>query len=590
MRGRNERIGRIAVEAADARTAALTETTLPFDLIVVGGGINGCGIAWDAALRGLRVLLLEKEDYGWATSAWNSRLIHGGLKYLEKYDVPLVRESLREREWMLHAAPHLVRPLRFVLPFYDRNAHPAWMLRLGLATYDALSWDKSTPWHRILGRTQVSSLIPGLNEDGLQGAGAYNDGQVDHAERLSVEVALAARTAGAVVVNHARADRLVVEAGAVTGVGFTDLVSGRAHLARGRKVVNAAGPWVDEVLAPTRAQAHTPLMGGTKGTHLVVDPFPGAPVGCAMYYEAMTDARPMMVIPWLGRYIVGATDVRFQGDLDRASIDDDELTYILRETNLVLPSANLTAEDVLWSYTGVRPLPYQESGPTGDITRRHVIHDHGRDGSDAVTGLYSVIGGKLTTFRSLAEHVNDTVLGRQAVRGRRGRGRRPATTRHSRLPGARTADLATFEREFRASSTLPPDVAGRLVRLYGSRAVEVEALALREPALACPVGDVPGLTAAEIVLALRAEGAVTLTDVVARRIMTGVDGDLGRGSLDAVARVVAAEAGWSDAETAEQIASYLAYIEKFRPAPAGTAASAVAGPTVATGPGRRRSA
>jgi glycerol-3-phosphate dehydrogenase len=283
-----------------------------------------------------------------------------------------------------------------------------------------------------------------------------------------------------------------------------------------------------------------------------------------MYYEAMTDGRPMMVIPWLGRYIIGATDVRFEGDLDRASIDDDEMEYILRETNLLLPSANLTPDNVLWSYTGVRPLPYQESGPTGDITRRHIIHDHGRDRTDAVAGLYSVIGGKLTTFRSLAEHVNDTVLG-AAVKGRRRRGRRRATTRQSRLPGARAAEFEAFTREFRTSTSLPPDVADRVLRLYGTRAVEVEALAIDEPGLTRRLDGVPGLIAAEIALAMRIEGAATLADVVARRIMTGIGGDLGQSTLDAVAGVAAAEAGWSDEHTAGEISSYLRYIEKFHP-------------------------
>lgn len=384
-------------EPMDQRQEAFRLLRAPFDLIVVGGGANGSGIAWDAALRGLRVLLLEKEDFGWATSAWNSRLIHGGLKYLERYDVPLVRESLREREWMLQAAPHLVHPQRFVLPFYKRNAHPEIVLRAGMLAYDVLSLDKTTPWHKTTNARQTLALIPGLNQDGLQGAATYYDGQADYAERLSVETALAARSTGAVVLNHARVEQLLVKNGAVTGVEFLDEISGTRYAAAGDAVVNAAGPWVDSVLSSIGAQDRSPLMGGTKGTHLIVDRFPGAPVDSVMYYEAITDARPMMVIPWLGRYILGATDVRFSGDLDRASLDDDELSYILRETNLVIPAAKLTASDVLWSYTGVRPLPYSASGPTGDITRRHIVHHHEDDEHAPVRGLFSVIGGKLTT-------------------------------------------------------------------------------------------------------------------------------------------------------------------------------------------------
>lgn len=538
----------------------LHQLAQPFDLVVIGGGANGCAIAWDAALRGLRVLLLEKEDFGWATSAWNSRLIHGGLKYLEKYDVRLVRESLREREWMLKAAPHLVRPLRFVLPFYKRNSHHRWLLRAGLTAYDALSWDKSTPTHRAHSLTEALRLVPGLNGDGLQGAGSYYDGQVEYAERLSVEVALAAEYAGAVVLNHARADRLIEDDGAVRGVEFTDTVTGDRHSVRSRAVVNAAGPWVDLVLR-SGEQERLPLMGGTKGSHVIVDPFPGAPTDSAMYYEALTDGRPMMIIPWLGRYIVGATDVRFQGDLDRAAMDDEELAYILHETNRVIPAANLTRDDVLWSYTGVRPLPYQASGPTGDITRRHIVHSHAKDTPHPVQGLFSVIGGKLTTFRALAEHVNDVVTGPRRAR----RHQRPATTRQARLPGGRALDYDTFAEDFRSSSALPSEVAERLLDIYGTRAPEVQAIAEADPALRKPIDGVPGLLAAEVAFALRAESAVTLSDIVARRVMTGLGGDLGLSSLEAVASVAAAEAGWRDEETAEQIQAYRSYITKFRP-------------------------
>lgn len=549
---------------ADRRGEAIRQTLQPFDVVVVGGGCNGSAIAWDAAMRGLRVLLLEKEDYGWATSAWNSRLIHGGLKYLEKYDVRLVRQSLREREWMLHAAPHLVRSLQFVLPFYKRNAHPAAVLRLGMFAYDALSWDKSTPRHRIHDTAGALTLIPGLGTDGLQGAATYHDGQVNYAERLSVEAALAAQASGAVTLNHAQVERLLVERGAIVGVEFLDTVTGNLHTARAAAVVNSAGPWVDGVLGTIGDRPGPPLMGGTKGTHLIVDPFPGSPVDSAMYYEALTDARPMMVIPWLGRYIIGATDVRFTGDLDTASGDDAELDYILRETNLVLPGANLTRADILWSYTGIRPLPYQASGPTGDITRRHIVHRHEDDDDRPVRALFSVIGGKLTTFRAVAEHVNDEVLGK-SLRGRRGYGKRRTTSRAVRFPGAQALDFGEFARRFLATSSLPSDVATRLVDLYGTRATGVQALAEAEPSLAKRVDGAAGVIAAEIAFAVRAESAVTLADIVARRIMTGLDATMGQDSLTAVGEVAAAEAGWSDSQLAAQTQAYLRYLAKFHP-------------------------
>lgn len=543
-------------QTATPRAQALNATTTPFDLIVIGGGCNGAGIAWDGALRGLRVLLLEKEDFGWATSAWNSRLIHGGLKYLEKYDVRLVRESLREREWLLRAAPHLVRPRQFVLPFYDRNVHSATALRAGMLAYDALSLDKSTPRHRIHRRAQVLDIIPGLNTDGLQGAATYYDGQADYVERISLEAAVAARQAGAVVLNHARVDRLLIDAERVSGVEFTDTDTSCSLTARAQVVVNAAGPWVDEVLAGGLRNA-APLMGGTKGTHLIVDPFPGAPMDSAMYYEAITDARPMMVIPWLGRYIIGATDERFVGDLDTASADDGEIDYILRETNLVLSEAGLTREHIVWSYTGVRPLPHHPDGPTSDITRRHVLHDHSTVATHRVHGLYSVVGGKLTTFRSLAEDVNDRVVRDLGAK------HRPCTTKASRLPGGRTVQYAAFAEGFAQGARVAPATVQRLLRLYGTRAVEVDTLVAQDPALGRQIPDANGAIEAEVVFAIREELALTLTDIVARRLMTGIGGDLGLGSLDSVAEVAARHLGWDPDRVEEEKKRYRQYITKF---------------------------
>lgn len=540
------------------RVSAIASAEMGADLVVIGGGANGCAIAWDAALRGMRVVLLEKHDIGWATSAWNSRLIHGGLKYLEKYDIPLVRESLREREWLLNAAPHLVEPLQFVLPFYRRNAHPAAILRLGLMAYDVLSWDKSTPNRTVFNKQNTLGLIPGLDSDGLQGAGAYYDCQVSRAERLTTEIALAARRAGATILTHARAAGLVTDNQMVRGVEFVDDLTGTSYTVPTTRVINAAGPWVDEVLQgnwPTRG----PLMGGTKGTHLVVDDFPGAPRGVAMYYEAMTDARPMMVIPWLDRYLIGATDVRFDGDLDRATRDEDEVEYILRETNLVIPEANLTIEDVKWSFTGVRPLPYQESGPTGDITRRHVIHDHGKSSEQRVRGLYSIIGGKLTTCRGLAEEAVDAITGRRRQLGQHG------PTWRLRLPGAVNAgELAgTLVR-----GGVDSDIANRLTSIYGSRARDVLTLMRLQPDLDRRVSGTAGLTAAEIAFALEEEDALTLEDLVARRILTGLDDSLGVDNLAEVAGVAAEIAGWSASQVEAEQESYLDYIKKFQSASA----------------------
>ncbi|MGH3146700.1 MAG: FAD-dependent oxidoreductase, partial [Rubrobacter sp.] len=282
-----------------------------FDLIVIGAGINGAGIARDAAMRGLRVLLLDKGDISSGTTQWATRLIHGGLRYLEHYEFALVRESLRDREAILHVAPHLVRPLGFLVPIYDRSERGPLMVRLGMNVYDALSFDKSMDRHKMLNLEKVREREPGLNPEGLKAAAFYYDAQVEYAERIAVENAVSARENGATVITYARVERLIMEGGDVTGVEFTDVLGGERHTAHAPVTVNVSGPWVDEILAelqrPGTGEESGRFMGGTKGSHLIVDPFPGAPKGEALYVEARKDGRPYFIVPWNGRYLIGTT-------------------------------------------------------------------------------------------------------------------------------------------------------------------------------------------------------------------------------------------------------------------------------------------
>jgi glycerol-3-phosphate dehydrogenase len=552
---------------AEARAGALARLGGGVDLVVIGAGINGAGIAWAAALRGLRVLLLDRRDIGSGTSSFSSRLIHGGVKYLEHYDVALVRESLREREWLLWAAPHLVRPLKFVLPFYRRNAHSARLLRAGMLAYDALSFDKSLPTHRVSTAPELLRHYPGLDADGLLGGATYFDAQVALAERLVVETALAARAHGATVLPHAEVTEVGTHNGGSLGVEFTDRLTGQRHRVEADAVINAAGPWADQVLAGSDAGGRR-MIGGTKGSHFVVDPFPGAPAD-AMYYEAVSDGRPLLVIPWLGRYLIGSTDLRFDGDLDTVRSDPDELAYVLAETNRVLPGANLRAAHVLFSYSGVRPLPFDPNKPEGDITRRHLLHAH-----TEVQGLYSVIGGKLTTFRSLAEETVREVLprtrlgaGAQRRLGRQGSGRfrRAAPTRGLRLPGGGVGDPGAFADRYLKASALPERSARRLVQLYGTRAAEVEALARRDPSLGAVVDPATGTIAAQVVHAVTEEQALTLTDVIARRTMDGLEPGLGLDTAPKVGQVLVEHLGWSRARVADEIAAYHDAVQRLRP-------------------------
>ncbi|MBV9208992.1 MAG: glycerol-3-phosphate dehydrogenase/oxidase, partial [Acidobacteria bacterium] len=256
-----------------------------FDVIVIGAGINGAGIARDAAMRGLRVLLIDKGDLCGGTSSWSSRLIHGGLRYLEHGELGLVRESLRERETLLRIAPHLVKPLAMLIPIYKGARRGKLLIRAGMMLYDLLSFDKSLPRHQMLSQAQTLERAPGLKSEGLGGAALYFDAQAECAERLVVENALAARESGATVLTYARAERLLIEDKVVRGIEFTDLFGGGTrHQARAAITLNVAGPWVDQVLTgatPTQSR----LIGGTKGSHLIVDKFAGAPLS-ALYVEA----------------------------------------------------------------------------------------------------------------------------------------------------------------------------------------------------------------------------------------------------------------------------------------------------------------
>ncbi|MCW3159496.1 glycerol-3-phosphate dehydrogenase/oxidase [Micropruina sonneratiae] len=541
---------RSSTSLSDGRRRALEATRAGFDAVIVGAGVNGLGMAWDAALRGLRVLVVEKGDIGSGTSSWSSKMIHGGLKYLEQYDVPLVRESLHEREWLLRAAPHLVRELRFIIPFYGRNTHSKNMLRVGMLAYDVLSFDKSLQHFQLHGRDAALRRAPGLDPAGLEGAAVFSDGQAVYPERISVEIALAAEAAGAVILTHARATELGMTGDRVTSITIHDELDGGDHTVPTSVVINAAGPWIDQVFD----NVDLPRMnGGTKGTHLVVDPFPGAPAE-AFYYEAVTDSRPLLVIPWKGRYLLGSTDIRFEGDLDTVSAGQDEYDYIIDETNKVLPGAGLTMADVKYAYTGVRPLPYKADGATGDITRRHELRSHAAEGRD---GLFTLIGGKLTTFRQVGEEVGDLLSKRF---GRR----RKSVTRKLPLPGGGQPDLAALRAEV-VHVGIDERLARRLVDQYGTRAVPLAALITSSQANSQVLDEAFGLTRGEVVWAVTNENAHRLSDVVARRVMTGVEDDLGLGSLDAVAAVCAELLGWDEARTASEIERHHSYITRFQP-------------------------
>jgi len=521
-----------------------------FDLIVIGGGVNGAGIARDAAMRGMRVGLYEQADLCNATSRWSSRLIHGGLRYLEHAELSLVYESLHERENLLRLAPHLVRPLELLIPIYKGGRRGKFIIACGMWLYDLLSIGKSVPRHRMLDAAETLEIMPLLNPAGLRGAASYYDAQVRYIERIIVENALAARDAGAAIHTYSRVDRLLTEGGRIRGVRYTDLRTDRQSDVTASAVVNAAGPWVDLVLEKLD-RSMPKFMGGTKGAHIVVPVFPGHPK-IACYIEAEADFRPFFVIPWNDLLLIGTTDIRHDGSPAEAAVDAEEIRYLLDETNRVFPTAGLDAKNILYHYTGVRPLPRKRGKETGDITRKHVIKHHRR----AAKGLYSAIGGKLTTYRHLAEEATDRVARKIHFKGEK------CATAKLPLPGA-AGDYAETVEVLDGSDAIRPESRSHLLKVYGCRAKLIKEIVDSHPELGAKICPHSHAIAAEIIFCFRDEMATTIADVLLRRTMIGLSRDLGRAALPRAIDVARRFLGWSQQRADEEERRYLREIKRL---------------------------
>jgi glycerol-3-phosphate dehydrogenase len=525
----------------------------PFDLIVIGAGINGAGIARDAAMRGLKVLLLDKGDIASGTTSWSTRLIHGGLRYLEHGEVSLVRESLRERERLLYIAPHLVKPLSLLIPVYEESRRSKLAIRVGMIAYDLLSFDKSLDRHRMLSREEAIVHAPGLDAKGLKGAAIYYDAQVEYAERLVLENILSAQKYGAHILTYARVDEFIVEERSVCGVKFTDLGGNTLHQAHAPVTLNVSGPWVDEVLSLTGHRVDRQI-GGTKGSHIVVEKFSGAPVD-ALYAEAREDGRPFFIIPWNGLYLIGTTDLAYNNDLDHVEASQAEIDYLIRETNRLIPSARLERDSILYTYSGIRPLPYLSEEDTASITRRHFIRDH----APMLEGFVSIIGGKLTTYRNLSEQAVNLVfkkLKRRSVE---------CLTAREKLPGAIGEDFHLFSKRFKAESNLPEAGRERLLRIYGTRASEVLKVAGKDLELLKPFSPETGAIGAEVLFSFQCELAQTLTDCLMRRTLVGLDRAAGLDGAEAAASLGQRYLGWTKERAALELDEYQKYVSRFHP-------------------------
>ncbi len=518
---------------------------MEFDVIIVGGGINGAGIARDAAMRGLRVLLLERDDFASGASGKNGRMIHGGLRYLEQFEVGLVREALAERATLLKIAPHLVKRRDLIIPVRSGIGRPGWMVRLGLFALDVLS-PRGSVHHRYLNKAEALRRVPSLKADGLQGAAVMFDAFAQYAERLTLENVIDAAVHGAVVKNHTPAKSLSVVNGRVVGVVYAN-EAGEECVALAPIVLNATGAWADEFLQAATGKTSS-LLGPAKGTFIVITTFEGAPDG-SVFFEASKDRRPIIVTPWNGLYLVGTTDERVAGAIDDVSASYSEVDYLLAELTHVFPAFNGTMRHVLYTYTGVRPLP-RAGGVSAKVPRRHIVYDH----APAMAGLLSILGGKLSTFRSLAEETVDLIVKKL------GTPKIACRTATTLLPGAMTrpSGMETMDISLDQRSLL------RLEALYGSRANHVIALAKQDRALTQVIDPETGAIGAEIVFAVREEWASTFEDILVRRTMIGRNSSLGANALDRVAEIAAEQLSWSPERIKQNRESYQRYIELSR--------------------------
>lgn len=539
------------VDSARARTLkTLADET--FDLLVVGGGITGTGIARDAVLRGLKVALVEKLDFAAGTSSKSTKLIHGGLRYLEQGEIKLVFESVNERNRLMRLARHLVRPLPFLVAHYKGDRRWLVTLDVGLWLYEALCFFGGYKNHKTHRAQKTLELEPGLRQQGLTGGILYYDAMTDDA-RLTLENALDGRDSGAVIANHVRAGALLTQGDAITGVNATDVLSGNTFDIRAKLVVNATGPWSDEVRALANEKA---LLKPTKGIHLVVDE-KRLPARNALVMTHPKDKRVMFTIPWgLGRTAVGTTDTFFDGKPDTVEPTAADITYLLDAANHYYPDAKLTPDDVISTWSGLRPLlaPPDASAGASQVSREHVIVER--------KGFITIAGGKLTTYRTMSAEVVDRVVKQLGLN-------QPSTTDDRPLPGAKDfmeSDevLHAFEQSL-ASERLDAKTAKSFVEMYGGRAKQVLARCQASADTNTPVdAELPWLMG-QVDEALENEFAETLDDVLSRRLTLVLRArDQGLGIAETVARRMANARGWSEQRTAQELSHYRAVVESSR--------------------------
>lgn len=529
-----------------------------FDLLVIGGGIVGAGCARDAAMRGLSVCLVEQSDLAFGTSSRSSKLVHGGLRYLEQGEFSLVFEAVTERRVLMDIAPHLVVPLGFVFPVYKRSRRGVFTINLGMWLYDGLSLFRTPRIHRNLTPEEVEKEEPELDRAELRGAPLYYDCATDDA-RLTLENAMDAARLGADVRTWTRVVGFLHDAaGRIEGVRVRDQLSGEETEVRARTVVNATGPWTDQVRA--LGEGKEKLLRPTKGVHIVVD-HARLPVRNAVVCFHPSDGRVLFAIPWGDRTYIGTTDTDYSGDPAAVAATAEDVDYLLSAANSYFPRVRLVRDDVVSTWAGLRPL-ISEEGSASSVSREHEI----RVDTD---GLVTIAGGKLTTYRKMAKEVVDRAVALLRLTGGIEGELREAHTARTPLPGAvgwpEDDDVARVEAQVRAAGPVGEATARLFATTYGMRGLDVARRVAADPALAEPLVEGRPEVLAQVDAAVEEELAKTVSDVMIRRTQLYFrDLDQGLGATEKVADRMAKLLGWDAERKTREVYAYQAEVARSR--------------------------
>ena len=535
------------------------------DILVIGGGISGATVAWDAALRGFKVALVDKGDFSCGTSSASSKLVHGGLRYLQNGEIRLVRESLSERRIWERIAPHMVDPLPFLIPVYG-SFWEKWILRIGLTLYDVLSIDrkwhddpaKRLPGHRWVKPDEAIALAPDLTREGLRGALIYYDCQNYSPERLGLECVLGAAAKGAQVANYAKVESFIRNEDVITGAKVRDEITGQTHAIQADITINATGPWADFMLVAAQGDKASKHLLRSKGIHIIT-----RELSPTHAFTLQASDGHLFVMPWRGKTLIGTTDTAFRNHPDKVQATEADIDIILSRLAEALPQAHLKREDVLFAYAGLRPLIDTDGDPTNNQTqetysasRAAEVVDH--EAEDGLTGLISALGGKWTTSRHMAERVVNLAVEKLEFEADEAPS---ATTGKTPVLGGNTGIFSQFlETLKKENPAWDEETLDHLAKFYGSRAQLVIELA-EETGRKAPISPNQPTIEAEVLFALRHEMALTLTDILFRRTELGTLGAPSQATLQKLTNLVAEELSWSDEKKSSELLHALRYYE-----------------------------